>query len=151
MRDYRVGLSTDYEMERRVLKNNPAGLNRTEVERVVGNQYTRLFRQQQDSKALSASKSTNAVDRSKGKKRRPRNKFKGKCFNCGKKGHRAGESRSAKNSENPEIRPPARRAKVRASAPFMGVRSTLRTSTVVCARVFRTGLANVRNEELRRV
>ena len=91
------------------------------------------------------------MDRSKGRKRRPRNKFESKCFNCGKKGYRAGECRSAKNSENPEIRPPARRAKVRASAPFMGVRDTLCTSTVACARVSNTGLANVRNAELRRV
>ena len=46
------GLSTDCEMERRVLENNPAGLNGTEIERLVGNQYIRLPRQQQDSKAL---------------------------------------------------------------------------------------------------
>ena len=45
-------LSTDFEMECRILENNPAGLNRAEIERVVGNQYNRLLRQQQDSKAL---------------------------------------------------------------------------------------------------
>ena len=31
------GLSADFEMECRILENNPAGLNRTEIERVVGN------------------------------------------------------------------------------------------------------------------
>ena len=40
------GLSADFEMECRMLENNPAGLNRAEIERVVGNQYNRLFRQQ---------------------------------------------------------------------------------------------------------
>ena len=49
-------LSADFEMECRILENNPAGLNRAEIERVIGNQYNRLLRQQQDSKALSASK-----------------------------------------------------------------------------------------------
>ena len=44
-------LSADFEMECRILENNSAGLNRAEIERVVGNQYNRLLRQQQDSKA----------------------------------------------------------------------------------------------------
>ena len=39
------GLSADFEMECRMLDNNPAGLNRAEIERVVGNQYNRLLRQ----------------------------------------------------------------------------------------------------------
>ena len=81
-------------MECRILliENNPAGLNRAEIERVVGNQYNRLLRQQQDSKALSASKGAVTVNRGKGKN----HKFDGNCFNCGKKGHRAGDCRSAK-------------------------------------------------------
>ena len=41
------GMSAGFEMERRTLKNNPDGLNRTEIERVVGNQYNRLLRLQQ--------------------------------------------------------------------------------------------------------
>ena len=49
------GLSADFEMECRILENNPAGLNRAEIERVVRNEYNRLLRQQRDSKALSAS------------------------------------------------------------------------------------------------
>ena len=90
------GLSADFEMECRILENNPAGLNRAEIERVVGNQYNGLLRQQQDSKALSASKGTVTANRGKGKNRRPHHKFDGNCFNCGKKGHRAGDCRSAK-------------------------------------------------------
>ena len=95
-------LSADFEMECRILENNPAGLNRAEIERVVGNQYNILLRQQQDSKALSASKSTVTANRGKGKNRRLHHKFDGKCFNCGKKGHRAGDCKSAKKkSEKP--------------------------------------------------
>ena len=41
------GLSADFEMECRMLENNPDGLNRGEIERVVGNQYNRLLKQQQ--------------------------------------------------------------------------------------------------------
>ena len=90
------GLSADFEMECRMLENNPAGLNRAEIERVVGNQYIRLLRQQQDSKALSASKGTVTANRGKGKNRRLHHKFDGNCLHCGKKGHRAGDCRSAK-------------------------------------------------------
>ena len=90
------GLSIDFEMECRILENNPAGRNRAEIERVVGNQYNRLLRQQQDSKALSASTGTVMANHEKGKNRRSHHKFDGICFNCGKKGHRAGDCRSAK-------------------------------------------------------
>ena len=90
------GLSADFEMECRILENNPAGLNRAEIERIVGNQYNRLLRQQQNSKALSTSKGTVTANRGKGKNRRLHHKFDGNCFNCGKKGHRAGDCRSAK-------------------------------------------------------
>ena len=89
-------LSADFEIECRILENNPAGLNRAEIERVVGNQFNRLLRQQQDSKALSASKGTVTANRGKGKNRELHHKFDGNCFNCGKKGHRAGDCRSAK-------------------------------------------------------
>ena len=51
-------LSADYEIEVRMLENTPASLDRVEIERVVGNQYNRLLRQQHDSIALSASGST---------------------------------------------------------------------------------------------
>ena len=78
-----------------MLENNPTSLDRTEIERVVGNQYNRFLRQQHDSKALLASRSITTVDRGE-KKRRPRTRFEGNCFNCGKKGHRAEDCRSAK-------------------------------------------------------
>ena len=90
------GLSVDFEMECRILENNPAGLNRAEIERVVGNHYNIHLRQQQDSKALSASKGTVTVNHEKGKNRRLPHKFDGKCFNCGKKGQRAVDCRSGK-------------------------------------------------------
>ena len=90
------GLSADFEMKCQILENNPTGLNRAEIECVIGNQYNRLLRQQQDSKALSASKGTVTANREKGKNRRLHHKFDGKCFNCGKKGHRAVDCRSAK-------------------------------------------------------
>ena len=95
------GLSADFEMECCILENNPAGLNRAEIERVVGNQYNRFLRQQQDSKVLSASKGTIMANRGKGTNRRPHHKFDGNCFNCGKKGHRDVDCRSTKKSENP--------------------------------------------------
>ena len=60
-----------------MLEHNPAGLNRAEVERVVGNQCNRLLRQQQDSKALSASKGTVTAYRGSGKNRRLHHKFEG--------------------------------------------------------------------------
>ena len=89
------GLSTDFEMECRILENNPVGLNRAEIER-VGNQYNRRLRQQHESKALSSLKGTVTASRGKGKNRRLHHKFDGNCFNCGKKGRRAGDCRSAK-------------------------------------------------------
>ena len=93
------GMSADFKMECRMLENNPAGLNRAEIERVVGNQYNRLLSQQQHSMALSASKGTVTANRGKEKNRRSYHKYDGNCFNCGKKGHRAGDCRSAKKSE----------------------------------------------------
>ena len=79
-----AGLSADYQIEVRILENNPTGLERVEIERVVENQYNRILRQQQDSKALLASKGTTTVDRGE-KKRGSRNRFEGNCFNCGRK------------------------------------------------------------------
>ena len=90
-----AGLPADYTTEVRRLENNPSGLERTEVEHVVGDQYNRLLRQYHESKTLSASGSTATADRGE-KKRRPRNRFEGNCFHCGGKGHRAEDCRSAK-------------------------------------------------------
>ena len=90
-----VGLSADYEIEYHMLENNPTALERAEIEYVVGSQYNRLLRQQQDSKALSASKGITTVNCGE-KNRRPRNRFESNCFNCGRKGHHAEECRGAK-------------------------------------------------------
>ena len=68
------------------LDNDSVGLDRTETERVVGNQYNILLRYQQGRKALLASKGATMVDRGKRKSRRPR----------------AGECRSARKSEKSE-------------------------------------------------
>ena len=92
-----TGLSADYEIGVRVLDNNPAGLERAEIERVIGNQYNRLLTQQHDSKDLSASGSITTADRGE-KKRRPRKRFEGNCFNCGRKGRLAESCRSVKKN-----------------------------------------------------
>ena len=78
-----------------MLENNLTGLERAETEHVVENQYNRLLRQQQDSKAISTSEGTTTADRGE-KDRKPWNRFEGNCFNCGRKGHRAEDCRSAK-------------------------------------------------------
>ena len=64
-----------------MLKNNPAGLERAEIEHVVGKECNRLVRQQHDSNDLSASKSTTTADCGE-KNTRPRNRFKDNCFIC---------------------------------------------------------------------
>ena len=64
-----------------MLEDKPAGLERAEIECVVGNQYNRLLRKQYDSKALLISGSTTTAGREE-KKRRPRNRFEGNCYNC---------------------------------------------------------------------
>ena len=38
-----AGLSADYDIEARMLENNRAGLDKADIERVVGNQYNRLL------------------------------------------------------------------------------------------------------------
>ena len=113
-----------------MLENNLAGLNRAEIERVVGNQYNRLLRQQHDSKVLTALGNTTTADCGE-KKRRPRNRFEGNCFNCGKKGHRAEDCRSIEKSENALAdKKGGGRGKYYV---FVGVRSTLRMNTEACA------------------
>ena len=103
-----AGLSVNYEIEIQMLKNNPAGLNMTKIERVVGNQYDKLLRQQHDSKALLASGSTTTAESGE-KKRRPRsNRLEGSCFNCGRKSHRAENCRSAKKKIETFRRSPRR-------------------------------------------
>ena len=144
------GLSADFEMECRMVENNPAGLNRAEIECVVGNQYNRLVSQQQDSKALSASKGTVTANRGKGKNRKLPHKFEGNCFSCGKKGRRAGDCRSAKRVKNHELPATRRRAVAAVGITSAGVRRTLRTGTAVCTRALSTGRETARSAELKK-
>ena len=134
-----------------MLENSSIGLKRAEIERIVRNQYSRLLKQQQDSKALSASKGTTSVDRGE-KNRRPCNQFKSNYFNCGRKGRRAEDCRSAKKKiEKSGGALPTRRAEGGESSTFVEVRSTLRINAVACTEAWSTGLAIVKSEELRRV
>ena len=84
-----------------MLENNPAGLKRAEIERIVGHQYSSFVRQQHDSKTLSASGGITTADRGE-KKRRPRNRFKGNRFNCRRKGCRAEDCRTWSAKEKME-------------------------------------------------
>ena len=90
-----AGLFADYEIEVRMLENTSAGLETAEIERVVGNRYSRLLRQQQDPKALLASGGITTANRGENK-RRPRNRLEGNCFNCGRKDPGAENWRSVK-------------------------------------------------------
>ena len=78
-----------------MLENNPTGLDRAEIERVIGNQYKSLLRQHQESKALSSSNGTTTKGRGV-KNRRPRDRFEGNCFNCERTDYRAEDCRIAK-------------------------------------------------------
>ena len=90
-----------------MLENNRAGLDQAEIERVVGNQFNRLLRQQHDSKVFSVWGSTTTANRGE-KKRGPRIRFEGNYFNCGRKGRRAEDCRSAKKKINKITRCPRR-------------------------------------------
>ena len=123
--------SVHYQTEVRMLENNPTDLDSAEIERTVGNQYIRLLRQQQESKTFSVSKGNTTVKANRGqKKRRPRNRLEGNCFNCRRKCHSAEDCRSAKKTKNQEMLPPTKRVEVEPSATSVGVRTTLRTSTM---------------------
>ena len=139
-------LSADYEMECRMLENNSsAGLNRAKIERAAGK---RLLRQQQDSKALSASQGTTKVDRGKVKDKRPCNKFEGNYLIAERKVTALGNP-GARREKKSEMPPSTRRAEIRANATPAGVGSILRKRTVISAGVLSTGLASMRSEELR--
>ena len=141
-------LSADYEIKVRMLENNPADLDRTEIERVVANQYHRLFRQQHDSKALSASGSTTTVDRER--EEETTQPIQGQLLQL-RKDHRAEDCRSAKKKiEKSGDAPADKNGGGRGKATSVGVRSTLRVITVACAETWSTELISVRSEELRR-
>ena len=144
------GLSADFKMECRMLENNPAGLNRAEIERVVGNQYNRLLRQQQNSKALSASKGTVTADRGKGKNRRLHHKFDGNCFNYGKKGHRAGDYRGAKKSEKSGAADDKKQGGGSGRYYICGSGEHFAHGTVVCTRALSAGRETLKSAELKK-
>ena len=143
-------LSADYKKECRMLENIPTDSERAEIKDIVGNQYYRLLRRQQDSNALSASKDTITADRGQENSRRLQNQFESNCFNWGKKDRRVGEYRSTKKTRNLRMPPPTKKGEVGTIATFAGVRSTLPTNTVVCTRVLSTRLAIVWSEKQRR-
>ena len=134
-----------------MLENNPRGLERAETKRVVGNQYNRFLRKQQYTKTLSASNGTTTADRGE-KNTRLRNRIEGNCFNCGRKGHRAENCRSAKTKiEKSREAAAAKKSGGRGNATSGGVRSTLRINTMACAEAWSTELAVMRSEKLRKV
>ena len=145
--DYRSG---NYEIEIRMLENNPTDLQRAETERVVGNQEKRLLRQQQESKALSTSKGTTTADRGE-KNRKPRNRFKGSCFSYGRNVTALRTAGAQRREINHEMPPSTRRADVGISATSVGVRSTSRINTVASVEAWSTELAILRSKELRKV
>ena len=145
------GLSADFEMECRILENNPAGLNRAEIERVVGNQYNRLLRQQRDSKPLSASKGTVTAIAGRGRTGNSTTSLMVTAPIVERKVtalETAGARR--KRVKNPELPTTGRRAVAAVGATSAGVGSTLRTGTVACARALSTGCETVRSAELKR-
>ena len=87
-------LSADYEMECRMLENNPAGLERAEIERVVGIQYKQTSQRATGLKGSGGIERHRYVDCGKEKNRRPRKQLEGSFFNYGNKYHRAGEYRN---------------------------------------------------------
>ena len=62
-----------------------------------------------------------------------------------------GDVGARRRSKNEEMPPPTKRADVGASATSVGMRSTLRTSTMAYAEVLSSELATVKSEELRKV
>ena len=146
------GMSADFEMECRMLENNPAGLNSSGIAHVVGNKYNRLLRQQQGSKALSASKGAVTANRGKGKNSRPHHKFDGNCFTIAERKVTALETAGARKKVKTSKQPTTRRNAVAAvGAKSARVRSTLRTGTVVRARALSTERKTVRSAELKKV
>ena len=131
-----------------MVQNNPAGLNRAEIEHAVGNQYNRLLRQQQGSKTLSPLKCITTARRRPGD---PSIHSRVTALIAVRKVVALGNAGARRRVKNLQMPPPTRRAEVMASARSDGVMSTLRLSTMACTRDLSTGFVNARNEELRRV
>ena len=90
------------------------------------------------------------MNRGQEKNRRPRNQFEGNCFSCGRKGPRPGECKNTEKIETSRDVAMNKKGRGRVKCHVCESESTLRTSTVTCARVLNTGLAIGRSEKLRR-
>ena len=123
------GLSADFEMECRPLENNSAGLNRAEIERVVGNRYNRLLRQQLDSKAHCRHR--RAPSRQIAKRGRTGDSTTSSMVTASIAERKVTALETAgarrKRVRNPELPTTGRRAVAAVGAASAGVRSTLRT------------------------
>ena len=125
-----VGLSADYKIECRMLENNPADLNKTKIERVVGNQHNRRLRQQQESKLCWHRKAPPRQIAARGGTADPATNTRVTALVVERKITALKNARAQRRSKNPEMPPLTRRVKVGANAMSVEVRSTLRTSTV---------------------
>ena len=131
------------------VENRPKGLERAEIERVVGitdfsnsNMTQILYRHPKVPPRRIAERRT--ADRTTDL-RVTVSTAEGRAAALRVAG---AQKRRYKNQEMP---PPTKRAEVAAGATSVEVRSTLRTSAGACAEALSTGLAVVRSEELRRV
>ena len=117
-----------------MLENNPDGLNRGEIERVVGIQYNRLLRQQQDSKALSASRGTVTTNEKTERIGDSATSSKENASTVEREGTALWIVRARRRKmRNPELPPRKRRVVAAVGATSVEVWSTLRTSIVGCA------------------
>ena len=139
------GLSADFEMECRMLENNSDGLNRGEIERVVGNQYNRTLRhcQRRGAPSRQTEKTGRIGDSATSSKEN--------ASIVGRKGTAlwtVGARR--RRAKNPELPSRGRRAVTAVGATSVKVWSTLRTSIVGCAGALSTGRETVRSAELKK-
>ena len=132
-----AGRSNNYQIELRMLENTSTGLERAET---VGVQYNRLLGQQLDSKVFlhQTAPPRPIVERTKNlaiHSRVTASTAEGRVTAL----KIAGARRIT--SQNQEMPPPTRNAKVVARATSVGVMSTLRKNTMTFADVLSTGLA----------
>ena len=146
------GLSEDFEMECRMLENNPDGLNRGEIERVVGNQYNRLLKQQQDSRHCQRRGAPSRQTEKTGRIGDSATSSKKNASIVGRKGTALWTVEARRRrAKNPELPSRGRRAVAAVGATSAKVWSTLRTSIVGCAGALSTGRETVRSAELKKV
>ena len=141
-----VGLFANYEIEVRVLEDNPTGLEMAEIEGAVGNPFSSSSRTQRlyfhrkaPPRRIAERTGDPATD-----SRATSSSAEGRVAAL-----RTAEAR--RRSTNQEMPPPTRRAEVGESAASVEERIILRLNTVTCANAWSTGLAIVRSGELRRL